>query len=98
MPSLLGKKNLDQVTEYEKPGRVAGTSTISISDIMESRKSIPVLSNNSELGKIQISTCFREKQEINLLLGQKELEFQKTTSSASTCTSTANYQSPTASV
>ena len=45
MPSLLGKRNLDQVTAYEKPGRVAATSTITINDILESRKSIPVISN-----------------------------------------------------
>ena len=56
MPSLLGRKNLDRVTEYEKPGRVAAKSVITIDDILESKSVVPVFSGNIELGKISFLT------------------------------------------
>lgn len=75
MPSLLNKKRLDEVTEFEKPGRVAAHSTITVSDILESRKAIPVLSGLHNLGNISVTCSFLDKQEINLLEGQKEMQF-----------------------
>ena len=54
MPSLLGRKNIDTVTEYEKPGRVAAQTIITIEDILESKSVIPVFSGNVELGKISV--------------------------------------------
>jgi hypothetical protein len=69
MPSLRFKRRLDNVTEFEKPGRVAAHSTITVEDILESRKVIPVLSGNHQLGQLSVACSFQDKQEINLLEG-----------------------------
>ena len=94
MPSLRFKKKLELVTEFEKPGRVAAHSCITVEDILTSRKSISVVSGKNQLGIVKLSCSFLDKQEINLLEGQKELEFHSSNCSS---TSTSVLISPRAS-
>lgn len=80
MPTLLGRKDLDTVTEYEKPGRVAGRATLSVDDTIDLLQVIPIFSNNSQIGQITVGISFQAKPEINNLLGQRELDLSTNSS------------------
>ena len=67
MPSLLKRRNLDQVTEFEKPGRVAAKATISVGDILESNQCISVIDAHKSVGAVSVFCSFQLEQEINLL-------------------------------
>ena len=73
----MGKKSLDKVTEYEKPGRVAAIANLTVEDMLLQRKEITVFSATDSkvaLGKITVKSKFQDKHVINLADGQVDLD------------------------